>query len=65
MSKMALRLYKIVVKIRDNIYEVPNSAWQNSKCSENVVVIVINTIIFMLLKHHQSLICGMLFDSEE
>lgn len=55
MSKMALRLYKIVAKIRDNKHEVPNSAWQNSKCSINVVVIAINTIILMLLKYHQSL----------
>lgn len=55
MFKMALILYKFVVKIRANIYEVCNGAWQNSVCSTNVVVIVTNTIIFMLLKYHQSL----------
>lgn len=55
MAKMALIPLKIVEKIRDNIYEVLYSAWQNSKCSTNVAVTVVNTIIFMLLKQHQPL----------
>lgn len=55
MFKMALILYKIAVKIRANTYEVCNSVWQNSVCSTKVVVIIINTIIFMLLEYHQSL----------
>lgn len=47
--KMALMLYKTVVKITDNVYEPPHSARQKSKCSIHVAVIVITTIIFMIL----------------